>query len=870
MSRPTPTPFPEGLLEQTGWVRKLSARLVRDPGRAEDVAQDTWLAAVRHPPEPGRPVRGWLATIARNLVRQAERGDQRRLVREAAAARPDAQPVTADVVERLFLHQRVVAAVGALDEPYRTTILLRHFDGLAPQAIARRLAVPVATVKTRLARGHEMLRARLADDAPGGRRPTLALLPLLMLPRASLITGWILMKTKVAVALLLLSAGLAAWWYADAVPGGGPGGAGRQDPASLPVVETAENGPAPAPDPIATSSFREAEAPAPADAPAAPEAASAAVPAGAREAASTLRGRALDDRGAPAAGLAIRFDGGPPDAPGPVPGKAAAGGSPPTVPPVLTGVTGPDGRFALPPPAAAGWVVSADPVRATVIAGSFNPAFPGAETVVIVAAARSVAGRVEDESGTPLAGAEVAFRLPAGFRSRFDAVLDHSAERDLRARSAEDGTFALDALPAVAGAVLQGRLDPFAITEVALDTLPATEAVLVLRRPEPKAGCIQGQVVDAGGRLAPGAFVALARASAVADERGMFVLDLEKAGGTGPLRAVQPGFQPAVLAPPKGAATRPEDWPPFILLRLGGPALELAGRVVDAGGMPVPGVQVFAGDPTLFGRVGRRNAVLENLMAGSKETVFDPVITGDDGRFVLRGLLPRDYPVRVHDPATLLLVEAGPFRAGRRDVEIAVPADAFFERVAGRVVGDDGAPVPGVRVKPMIDVLPVSQDGRIVMTNHADLEGMPTDAEGRFEFRRVPRKRVYLRVDGEGIFPVEHGRDAEGGLAGLCGGRMEGIDVPVTRRCHLKVEFAGPADAADEAGFQDDRGSEVMINVFSAWGRRETPRVPLTDGRSDTLAVPGTTRTLILFRGGQEVRRVPVRPLSGEVTIVRP
>jgi hypothetical protein len=232
--------------------------------------------------------------------------------------------------------------------------------------------------------------------------------------------------------------------------------------------------------------------------------------------------------------------------------------------------------------------------------------------------------------------------------------------------------------------------------------------------------------------------------------------------------------------------------------------------------------------------------------------------------------MPRDYPIRVLDPSTLLMVEAGPFKAGRRDVTIVVPAGAYWDRLAGRVVGDDGRAVAGVRVKPMIDALRVSVDGRPVMTSHADLEGMTTDGEGRFEFRKVPRERVYVRVDGDAIFPVEYGRSAPGGLAELCKGRLEDIDVPVKRRCHLKVDLAGDLEAADEVGFFDDSGRAVMVNVFSAHRRSTTERVALTSGRSDTLALPATATTLVLYRGGQEVRRAQIQLIAGEVTIVRP
>src|SRR5690606_25812636 len=74
--------------------------------------------------------------------------------------------------------QHVIHAVRELPEAQRDAVLLRYFDDLPPRAIAERLGVPVATVKTRLKRGLAALRERL--DAEHGDRRTwvAALLPI--------------------------------------------------------------------------------------------------------------------------------------------------------------------------------------------------------------------------------------------------------------------------------------------------------------------------------------------------------------------------------------------------------------------------------------------------------------------------------------------------------------------------------------------------------------------------------------------------------------------------------------------------------------------------------------------------------------------
>jgi DNA-directed RNA polymerase specialized sigma24 family protein len=58
-------PDPEVLLRHTSWVQKLARSMIVDRNEAEDVIQDTWLAALRHPPRNRGNLRSWLAKIRR-------------------------------------------------------------------------------------------------------------------------------------------------------------------------------------------------------------------------------------------------------------------------------------------------------------------------------------------------------------------------------------------------------------------------------------------------------------------------------------------------------------------------------------------------------------------------------------------------------------------------------------------------------------------------------------------------------------------------------------------------------------------------------------------------------------------------------------
>ena len=181
MSEPSSSPrIPTAeLLAQAGWMRSLARALVLDPSRADDVVQEAWLAALARPPADRRNLRGWLARVLRNAALQIDRHEGRRRERERRVARRESSAVGSSVDERVELHRSLVDAVRSLGEPYRTTILLRYFEGLDAEEIAAREGIQGTLVRTRLARGLEKLRARLDGEHDGDRRAwCLALCPL--------------------------------------------------------------------------------------------------------------------------------------------------------------------------------------------------------------------------------------------------------------------------------------------------------------------------------------------------------------------------------------------------------------------------------------------------------------------------------------------------------------------------------------------------------------------------------------------------------------------------------------------------------------------------------------------------------------------
>ncbi|MEN8151115.1 MAG: RNA polymerase sigma factor, partial [Planctomycetota bacterium] len=274
MSTNQPIARPEELLAHQGFLTGLVHSLVFDHESAEDYLQETWAYAFRKPPRAGPGLKAWLATVARNFIRQDRRARMRRDGREAARAVSEVDTTTAKAVERERLRRRVVDAVLDLDEPYRTAVVLRYLDDLPPREIAARTNAPVETVRTRIKRAMAMLRSRFDKEHGGDRRAwCMALVPLLAKPEkaaaaaggAGLLGGILLMstRTKVMVAAALIAA-LLGIAYVLAPPGAAeevrpdvpPAEEPEVEVASAPPVEKIASSPEPAPEPPAPPSSR--------------------------------------------------------------------------------------------------------------------------------------------------------------------------------------------------------------------------------------------------------------------------------------------------------------------------------------------------------------------------------------------------------------------------------------------------------------------------------------------------------------------------------------------------------------------------------------------------------------------------------------
>jgi RNA polymerase sigma-70 factor (ECF subfamily) len=166
---PSPPSLLRALQENASFVRALARSLVGDDQTADDLAQDTWIIALKHPTGHLENVRAWLGTVAERSAGRRRLADSRRVAREVAAAELEASTGGIEAVEWEDTLRRVGSAVLSLEEPDRATILLRYYEGLSAAAIAVRMGVPASTVRGRLQRALSRLRVIL-DQKSGGDR----------------------------------------------------------------------------------------------------------------------------------------------------------------------------------------------------------------------------------------------------------------------------------------------------------------------------------------------------------------------------------------------------------------------------------------------------------------------------------------------------------------------------------------------------------------------------------------------------------------------------------------------------------------------------------------------------------------------------
>jgi RNA polymerase sigma-70 factor, ECF subfamily len=148
-----------------GVLLGMALRIVRERREAEDLLHDVlleaWRAAKDFDPKRGR-VRTWLAIRMRSRAL-----DLRKSARVSRNAGDTGLEVMVDERERTSPdHKRIRDMLCELGPDQRQVLELAYFEGLSCSEIAERVAIPIGTVKSRLAAGL----ARMRDRIGGAKR----------------------------------------------------------------------------------------------------------------------------------------------------------------------------------------------------------------------------------------------------------------------------------------------------------------------------------------------------------------------------------------------------------------------------------------------------------------------------------------------------------------------------------------------------------------------------------------------------------------------------------------------------------------------------------------------------------------------------
>jgi RNA polymerase sigma-70 factor (ECF subfamily) len=171
--------FEEDVLALSDDAYRVARRLTGSQQEAEDLVQEAYVRAFRSWQQfrPGTNLRAWLLRIVHNLAVDASRkrsrtphtepveeGDYYLYHRLGAGTAPEESE---QVLERLS-QGGIVAALAALPQQYRETVVLVDLSDFSYQDAADILDVPIGTVMSRLHRGRRMLKTQLAQSLETG------------------------------------------------------------------------------------------------------------------------------------------------------------------------------------------------------------------------------------------------------------------------------------------------------------------------------------------------------------------------------------------------------------------------------------------------------------------------------------------------------------------------------------------------------------------------------------------------------------------------------------------------------------------------------------------------------------------------------
>lgn len=180
VQRGDPDAFDSLLSRYQNRLYRYLLRWVHEPATADDLFQQTWMRVLEHihSYDPGRDFDAWLFAVARNIAIDHLR---RRRPGSLDEPREDGQPLSAglssdapgalELVLRSEQAELVQKALASQPPLFREILSLRFEEEMKLEEIAQVLGIPLGSVKSRLSRALEHLRAaflrmQLEDGTP--------------------------------------------------------------------------------------------------------------------------------------------------------------------------------------------------------------------------------------------------------------------------------------------------------------------------------------------------------------------------------------------------------------------------------------------------------------------------------------------------------------------------------------------------------------------------------------------------------------------------------------------------------------------------------------------------------------------------------
>jgi RNA polymerase sigma-70 factor (ECF subfamily) len=168
------------ILQYLDRLYRYALALTRNHADAEDLAQETYLRALRafHKLRPDSQLKSWMFTIMRNIrpnqIRRIQASPRMDDLGETSGAPLHLEDKSVRNPLDLYLtkvgERDVTKAVESLSASYREVIVLRAFEELSYDEIAKVLDCPVGTVMSRLARARDKLKELLRHNSTQPKR----------------------------------------------------------------------------------------------------------------------------------------------------------------------------------------------------------------------------------------------------------------------------------------------------------------------------------------------------------------------------------------------------------------------------------------------------------------------------------------------------------------------------------------------------------------------------------------------------------------------------------------------------------------------------------------------------------------------------